>query len=145
MQLRFSLQMLNCCLILANVLVQSRHSAPATSHVSNFLSDDLLGLVGDAQKPPLFAVEVCSHTYILDDHASYCYCLSWTRILVLYTRADYSTDFSFCDESVRKIRLALPQAWRAGNLSPSGRSLRSDLCAAAPVLRLHAPTLLWKY
>lgn len=44
---------------LADVFAQSRSSAPATSHVSSFLSDDLLGLVGDAQKPPLFAVEVC--------------------------------------------------------------------------------------
>ena len=31
------------------------------------------------------------------------------------------------DYSVREIELALPQAWNADNMSPTGRSRRSDL------------------
>ena len=42
-------------------------------------------------------------------------------------------------ECVRALKgLALPQAWNAGHVDPTGQSRRSDSCAVAPVLFAHA-------
>jgi hypothetical protein len=57
----------------------------------------------------------------------------------------YSNNLDFCDSSVREKRkgLALPQAWNAGDVSPTGRSRRSDLPAHSTLIiigRITTPT-----
>ena len=50
--------------------------------------------------------------------------------------------FSFLRQQHARKGLALPQAWNAGDVSPPGRSRRSDTLVAAPVLFAHARSLI---
>jgi hypothetical protein len=75
---------------------------------------------------------------------------------LVLSRGGYSTYFTK-SKSVHTLKgLALPQAWNAGDVSPPGRSRRSDTLAAAPVLfarvllsqkskarRITSPSFVW--